>query len=311
MSLDANADSGGLVVVPKLTIVFVNYNTADLLARALDSLNRHRPDFPVEVIVVDNGSCPAMTNDEGRMTNGVRLVRNPENRGYGAAANQGIALAQGVYVAIANTDIEFLDGTLERLTDFLDRNPDAGIVAPQFLWPDLTPQPSARRYPRLDFVFAGRRSLVTRLFPNRRKSREFLYAGIENSPTAVPVEVAIGAFVVARCELLQALHGFDESYFMFIEDVDLCQRVARAGKGVYVLPQARMIHLGGAARSRASAAIDFIRLRSFYHYFQRERQLPRVLLLPLFAFYLVLVLTGRMLGIREWEYRTRGKREAA
>jgi GT2 family glycosyltransferase len=219
-----------------------------MLRGALDSLNRYPPQYPVEVIVVDNASQPPIADGDWPMTNELKLVRNLENRGYGAAANQGIALARGKYVAIANADIEFLDGTLDRLVDFLDRNPDAGVVAPQFLWSDMTPQPSARRFPRLDFVFAGRRSVVTRFFPNRRKVREFLYAGIEDSPVAVPVEVAIGAFLVAPRVVLEAVQGFDESYFMFVEDADLCRRVSQAGKGVFVLPPVRMIHHCGAAR---------------------------------------------------------------
>jgi N-acetylglucosaminyl-diphospho-decaprenol L-rhamnosyltransferase len=303
MPADSVPCAGDSSASPVLTIVFVNYNTTGMLRGALDSLFRHPPTYPVEVVVVDNASQPPPADGDWLSSANLRLVMNQENRGYGAAANQGIALARGRYVAIANTDIEFVDGTLDRLTSFLDRNPQAGIVAPQFLWPDLTPQPSARRYPSLEYVFSGRRSLLTRLFPNRRKTQEFLYAGIENSPAAVPVEVAIGAFLVAPRDLLRESGGFDESYFMFIEDVDLCQRVAQRGRGVFVLPQARMIHYGGAARAKATASMDFARLKSFYRYFRREPKLPRAVLLFLFSCYLVLLLTGRAMGIREWEYR--------
>jgi GT2 family glycosyltransferase len=335
---------------PVLSIVFVNRNTSDLLAGALDSLKANLPDFPVEVIVVDNGSSGerraasgerrALGNRRSSFVVPFTLIANRQNLGYGAAANQGIALARGEFIAVANPDIRFLPQTLDRLVEFLRADSGRGIVAPQFLWPDLTPQPSARRFPRLGYVLSGRRSplrrpasgarrpsrIVQRRTMNESTKNEFLYPGIEDSAEAAPVEVVIGAFLVAPRSLLLELGGFDESYFMFVEDVDLCRRAQELGRGVYVLPQARMIHLGGASRQAEDSWVEFIRLRSFYSYFRREyrpasgvrrpasvgvRPSPvprppssfRFMLLPLFSIYLAVLLAGRLLGLREWEHR--------
>lgn len=127
---------------PVLSIVFVNFNTVALLEQAMRSLLTNAPEFPLEVIVVDNGSTDraelAQAAHRTWRTFPVRWLCNRRNRGYGAAANQGIALARGEFVAIANTDIRFLHGTLNLLIDFLREHVEAGIVAPQFLWGDMT-----------------------------------------------------------------------------------------------------------------------------------------------------------------------------
>jgi hypothetical protein len=295
---------------PRLSIVFINYNTTDLLAAALDSLAECRPGFPVEVIVVDNASQDRADLTGTGWNGSLRVIRNERNLGYGRAANQGIRRAQGDFVAIANPDLVFLPGVLDRLVEFLDSRPDAGIVSPQFLWADMSAQPSARRMPSLRYAFSGRRSVLTRLFPGRRSTQEFLYAGIEDAEQAVPVEAVIGAFMVCPRALIETLGGFDERYFMFVEDIDLCRRVSRLGRGVYVLPRARMIHLGGAAREKAEAWIDHARLRSFYSFLKAESR-TRVLLLALFSGYLALLLAGRALGLREWEYSFRARAGAA
>jgi GT2 family glycosyltransferase len=109
--------------------------------------------------------------------------------------------------------------------------------------------------------------------------------------------------MVAPRALLQELHGFDEEYFFYVEDVDLCQRVALAGKQVYLLPQARMVHYLGPSRRSTGSFAEFQRLRSFYRYFRKTyAHLPVGLFLFLFACYLALIEGGSVLGIREWEY---------
>lgn len=288
-----------------LSIVFVNYNLPELLQEALESLARYRPDFPIEVIVVDNGSQQPFPQAwaDGLNLPKIRWIRNLTNRGYGPAANQGIAVARGRYVAISGTDVLFRESVLEKLVTFLDEHPEAGIVSPQLLWADGKPQPTARRFPRLRYLLAGRRSLLSWLLPRSRLVRDFTYAGIEASSTAVCVEAVIGAFLVARRGLLQKLGGFDERFFFYVEDVDLCERAARLDERTYLLPQAQMIHHLGLCRRHKGIFAEFQRLRSFYQYFRKTYPgLPVVFLLTLFAGQLALLSAGEILGLREWEY---------
>lgn len=285
---------------PKLSIVFVNHDSPELLAKAIETLYAHRPSFPIETIVVDNASNEKPPVERFPDT---RWIFNRKNRGYAAAANQGSAIAQGEYVAIANTDIEFLPGTVDRTVEFLQTHPDAGVVSPQLLWPDMTPQPSVRRFPRLKYLLAGRRSPLRRFARTLRSDREFLYAGVEQSPEPVPVEVVTGAFLGARTDFLRSLGGFDEQYVFYVEDIDLCRRVMQAGKKVYLLPQVRVVHHLGRARRRLGARAEVQRLRSFYRYFRNHypRRLAGMFLF-IFAGYLALIQGGSTLGIREWEY---------
>lgn len=310
MSLDGNADAGRPMVVPKLTIVFVNYNTAGLLRQALASLAERPTRFGIEVIVVDNAS----TEDGGLERAGFalpfRLICNRTNRGYGAAANQGIAQARGAYVAVANTDIKFIDNSVEQLVQFLQEEPAAGIVSPLLLWADLTPQSPARRFPRIRYLFAGRRSVVSTLFPNWRRSQEFTYAGIEHSPGPVEVEAVFGTFMVAPRQLLLDLSGFDERYAFYVEDVDLCRRVHEAGRKVFVLPQARVIHYLGWARHRRGMAAEFWRVRGFCRYFRVNYPKLSGLLFFLFAAYLVMLYSANILGLREPEHSLPRARQA-
>jgi N-acetylglucosaminyl-diphospho-decaprenol L-rhamnosyltransferase len=310
MSFDGNADAGGPMVEPKLTIVFVNYNTAGLLREALASLAEHPARFGIEVIVVDNASTEDGGLERADFALPFRVIRNRTNRGYGAAANQGIFQARGAYVAVANTDIKFIDHSVEQLVQFLQEEPAAGIVSPLFLWSDLTPQSPARRFPRLRYLFAGRRSVVSTLLPNRRRSQEFTYAGIEQSPGPVEVEAVFGTFMVAPRQLLLDLSGFDERYVFYVEDVDLCRRVHEAGRKVFVFPQARVIHYLGWARHRRGMAAEFWRVRGFCRYFRVNYPKLSGLLFLLFAAYLAMLYSASILGLREPERSLQRTRQA-
>lgn len=311
MPANTSLSAGGTEAAPELTIVFINYNTAGLLSEALASLAEHRPQFGIEVVVVDNASTESCSLESADFALPFRLIQNRTNRGYGAAANQGIAEARGEYVAVANTDIKFLDDSVEQLVRFLQAEPAAGIVSPLFLWADLTPQSPARRFPRIRYLLAGRRSPVRALFPNWRTTREFTYAGIERSPGPVEVEAVFGTFMVAPRRLLLDLGGFDERYVFYVEDVDLCRRVHEAGRKVFVLPQARIIHYLGWARHRRGMAAEFWRVRGFCRYFRVNYPRLSGLLFLLFAAYLVMLYSARILGLREPEHSLQSARQAS
>jgi hypothetical protein len=302
MPVDISSSASGADVAPKLTIVFINYNTAGLLREALASLAEHSARFGIEVIVVDNASTEDGGLERADFALPFRIIRNRTNRGYGTAANQGIAQARGAYVAVANTDIKFIDNSVELLVHFLQEESAAGIVSPLFLWADLTPQSPARRLPRIRYLFAGRRSVISTLFPNWRRSQEFTYAGIEQNPGPVEVEAVFGTFMVAPRRLLLDLNGFDERYAFYVEDVDLCRRVHEAGRKVFVLPQARVVHYLGWARHRRGMAAEFWRVRGFCRYFRVNYPKLSGLLFFLFAAYLVMLYSANILGLREPEH---------
>jgi len=290
---------------PDLSIVFVNYNSTRYLESALESLRRNPPESSVELLVVDNASRDRDELARVCSAAGARLIRLRRNVGYGAAANQGFKQACGRYVAVANTDIEFTAGAVNGIVRFLDDCPDAGVVAPQLLYPDLTLHPTARRFPRLRYALAGRRSLLRRLKPENMATRRFLYGDVGPGSQPVAVESVVGTFCVFRREALEQSAGFDERFFMFAEDVDICRRIGRSWR-VFLLPGAKVVHAVGQARRRSPAFSEFHRIRSHRLFVEEGASWPARLLVDLAAAaYLALLLSAGMLGLGEHEYTWR------
>ena len=288
---------------PDLTIVFINYNSARLLERALSSLRAAEPTLDIETLVVDNGSRDRAELVEVCRSQRARLVLLGRNAGYGAAFNRGYRYASGRYVAVANPDLVFSTPAATGLVRFLDEHPEAGAVSPQLRYPDGVPQPSARRLPRLRYVLAGRRSPLAHIFPRYTPARDFLYADVHLAAGPVPVEAVIGTLVAFRRSALEQVSGFDEGFFMYAEDMDICRRLGRSGWSVYLDPRLTVEHFYGGVRRRFQQFGDYQRLKALMRYFTLSRGRPaRLALRVAFAAYLFLSEAGWLVGLREFEY---------
>ncbi len=290
-------------MAPALTVVFVNYNSTRELAGALASLPEACRGLEFEVVVADNRSGDPEALKQTCRRYGARLMLLPRNLGYGAAANRGFRRAAGRYVAVANPDLVFTPGAVKSLVGFLEEHPEAGVVGPQLLYPDGTPQPSARRFPRLRYVLAGRRSPLLRLFPRYSLSREFLYQDADREELPVPVEAVIGTFMVFRRTALDVVRGFDERFFMFAEDMDICRRLHEGGWQVYLDPRVRIEHYYGGVRRRYRRFSEYQRLKALCQFLCLGRNaVSRTLLAFACACYLVAVEAGLLLGLGEYEH---------
>lgn len=288
---------------PDLTIVFINYNSAGLLDRALASLRAAEPLSRVEALVVDNGSRDRTELAAVCRRHEARLVLLGRNAGYGTAFNRGYKYASGRYVAVANPDVVFSTPAATALVRFMDEHAEAGAVSPQLRYPDGTPQPSARRLPRFRFILAGRRSPLVHIFPQYAPARDFLYADAHLASGPVPVEAVIGTLVVFRRSALDEVSGFDEGFFMYAEDMDICCRLGRSGWCVYLDPRVTIEHFYGGVRRGFQQFGDFQRLKALMRYFSLGRGWPaRVALRTAFAAYLFLSEAGWLVGLREFEY---------
>jgi N-acetylglucosaminyl-diphospho-decaprenol L-rhamnosyltransferase len=269
----------------------------------LATLAASEPAGSVEAVVVDNASRDRDELMELCRRRTARLLSLGRNVGYGAAFNRGARFARGRYVAVANPDLAFPAGSVAALVRFLDTNPEAGVVAPQMMYPDGTAQPSARRLPRPRYVLSGRRSPLARLFPGMASSREFLYTGAELRSEPLAVEAVIGAFAVFRRQALEQVGGFDEGFFMYAEDMDICRRVTRNGWGVFLDPRVRIEHFYGGVRKARPAFSDHQRLKALCRFFCLGRTPPaRFLITAAFAAYLMISQAVRAAGLREHEY---------
>jgi hypothetical protein len=189
------------------------------------------------------------------------------------------------------------------LVRFMDEHPEAGAVSPQLHYADGTPQPSARRLPRLRYVLAGRRSPLARILPRYAPARDFQYADAHLAAEPVSVEAVIGTFVVFRRAALDHVAGFDEGFFMYAEDMDICRRLRQSGWKVYLDPRVTVEHFYGGVRRRFQRFGDYQRLKALMRYFCLGRGGPaRLVLRVAFAAYLFLSEAGWLVGVSEFEY---------
>ncbi len=234
-----------------LSIVIVSWNVQGYLRRCLDSLRAdlsQNPDH--EVIVVDNdstdGSIAMLEHDFPEVT----LIRNQENVGFARANNQALKLSRGQFVLLLNPDTEVQEGSIRALISFLESHPQVGIVGPKLLNPDGTPQGSGVNLPSLSGSLLG--------YFRIKKEVTGTYHIHADHPVAV--KALVGACLLVRREVLEQVGGFDEDYFMYVEEIDWCYRVGQAGWLIYYVPSAVICHHGGQSTARVTAKM-YVALR--------------------------------------------------
>jgi N-acetylglucosaminyl-diphospho-decaprenol L-rhamnosyltransferase len=226
----------------RMAVAIINWNTRDLLRAALTSCLAERPE---EVVVVDNGSYDGSIDMVRREFPSVRLKVLPSNPGYGAASNIAFRLCTAPNVLLLNSDIEIRPGALAALTRALDERPHVGVVGPRLENPDGSLQRSVFPFPSPYISFLKRQPLaavVSRL-PGLREHYPLNFK--HDRERRVPW--VLGAAQAIRREAFDAVGGFDESYVMYFEEVDLCYRMRRAGWETWFDPSATIMHVGGAA----------------------------------------------------------------
>jgi GT2 family glycosyltransferase len=256
-------------VNPKLSVILVNYNGEEYLKSCFASIEHFLHNIPHEICVVDNASKDeslAFLRDEYPH---VQIIENPENLGFAAAMNQGIAATQAPYVLWLNPDSELLDNGFEVLLAHMDAHPKTGILGPQILNPDLSVQLSCRSFPSYETALFNRYSLLSRLFPDNPISRKYLKSGW-NHQTISETDWVSGACALVRRRMLEEIGLLDEKYFMYCEDVDLCRRAWQAGWKVEYHPGAHVMHhIAGSSRKVKRKMIGEHH-RSMWHYYKKH-----------------------------------------
>jgi GT2 family glycosyltransferase len=223
------------------SIIIVNWNVCALLRRCLASVPEAAgPDVRYEVIVVDNAShddSVAMVRAEFPQ---VRLLANPTNRGFSGGNNDGIRLSRGRTLLLLNPDTEMQPGALAALLATLDGAPDVGMVGPRLLNSDGSTQPSRRRFPTLATALLESTPLQP-YFPDHPLLRRY-YLADQPEDQEHDVDWITGACMLVRRSVIEQVGGFDEGYFMYSEELDLCRRIKRAGWRIVYQPAAVVIH---------------------------------------------------------------------
>jgi N-acetylglucosaminyl-diphospho-decaprenol L-rhamnosyltransferase len=255
-------------------VICVTYNPGpelDDLARSLRDATTH----PVHLVLVDNGSRDDRP-ERVAQAHGGRVLRTGENLGYGRAANAGAAEGDEPWLVVVNPDIVWEPGSLDTLLDAAARHPAAGAFGPVLLNLDGTVYPSARELPSL--TQGAGHALFARLWPGNPWTRAYQRRQESAEATERYAGWLSGACLLVRREAFTAVGGFDPAYFMFFEDVDLGERLGRAGWRNLYVPTARVTHVGGTSwRDRPARMISAHHAsarRYLHHRYDRWYQWP-------------------------------------
>jgi hypothetical protein len=252
----------------KVSIVIVSWNVKSYLIDCIESILRYPAACTVEIIVVDNASTDGTAEAVREKFPSVCVIANAENTGFARANNQGAAAATGEYLFILNPDTLLPADTLDTLVAFMDRAPDIAMCGPRVLNDDRTIQRSVRGFPTWSAAF-GRYTILKYLglfkaSLERWRCRRFDYN------TQADVEQLIGAALLIRRTVFERLGGFDERFFMYYEEVDLCRRLKEQGLRVVYTPCAELIHLGGKSAKQIPAKKRFMTLESLLQYLEKH-----------------------------------------
>lgn len=248
--------------VPGLSAVVVNWNARDVLLECVRSLRAAGVD---DVVVVDNassdGSAEAVEHSYG--DGGVSVVRTGANLGFGAGANRGAAVARGEALLICNADVAVDPAAPATLAATLLADPGVGVVGPLIENPDGTVYPSPRRFP--SFVDALGHAALSMAWPANPFTRRYRQLDLDRS-VAGPADWVSGSCFAARRDVWDELGGFDEGFYMYMEDVDLCRRVWAGGRRVVFEPNARVVHVQGRSTDQRPYRMIVAHHRSMARY---------------------------------------------
>lgn len=251
-------------VAPQLRVVVVTYSPGRALESFLASLERATTE-PYEVVLADNGSTDG-TPEAAAASGRARLIRTGGNLGYGGAANVGAATATAPWLLVANPDLTFAPGALDALFATAARWPGAGALGPAILTPDGALYPSARAIPSLGRGIGH--ALCGWWWPTNPWTAA--YRRERGRPVEGPCGWLSGSCLLVRREAFRAVDGFDPGYFMYFEDLDLCERLGRAGWRCVYAPTAVVTHHGGHATRREPARMQRAHHASAYRYLARR-----------------------------------------
>jgi N-acetylglucosaminyl-diphospho-decaprenol L-rhamnosyltransferase len=232
-----------------LPVVTVTYSPGPHLDRFLATLS-HATERPVSVLIADNGSTDGAPEAALERYPGVRVFSTGSNLGYGSAVNRAIAKLDDAdeWVVVANPDVQWGPGSIDALVEAAARWPRAATLGPLINDPDGSVYPSARHLPSL--VRGGMHAIVGPIWKNNPWSSAYRQELLE--PSERPVGWLSGSCLLVRRAAFEQIGGFDERYFMYMEDVDLGDRFGKAGwLNVYV-PSAEVLHHKGHATARES-----------------------------------------------------------
>ncbi len=259
-----------------ISLIIVNWNTKALLRDCLTSIVRTVQNIAYEIIVVDNGSQDGSASMVRQEFPQAIAIENKVNKGFAAANNQALAVMQGRYALLLNSDTVLAEQAVDKLFRFMEGNPRAAMACGQLLNANGSRQNSIAAFPSL-FTLMTNASLLEYLWPSRYPSKRYTYQN------PVEIDSGIGACLLVRKETLDEVGPLDERYFFFFEETDWAYRMRKAGWKIFHVPGAFIYHFQGQSIGRDSRSrIEFYRSR--YQFFRKWRSRPSFEVLRLVIF---------------------------
>jgi N-acetylglucosaminyl-diphospho-decaprenol L-rhamnosyltransferase len=250
-----------------LDVVIVSYRSRALLSRCLDSLRAHPPGCPMQVTVVDNASGDGTAEMVGAEYPEVELIASTANQGFAAATNLGASRGRAPYLLALNPDTEVTDGALDTVLAVFEEHPEVAIAGPRLQLPDGSLDHAAKRsFPTPlsalgHFTGVGRRSGAT------GRLAEYRAPSVESGP----VDAVNGAFMLIRRSAFERAGGFDEGYWMYMEDLDLSYTLAQEGSISWYEPAATVLHVkGGTTGGERSVRLNWAFHRGMFRFYRKH-----------------------------------------
>jgi N-acetylglucosaminyl-diphospho-decaprenol L-rhamnosyltransferase len=241
----------------RVTVIIVNYNTPHLTRELIESVAAASSETDYNIVVVDNSSTPDGRYYPGEGGN-ERVLHLNRNIGFGRAVNLAARMSQVPYLLLANSDCRVTRNVIGSMIDFLDDNSTCAACSPKVISPRGQVHSTIRRMPNHANIISSRGSL----WP-------FSHGGytVVADDSRKKVEAMSATFMMVRRELFEQVGGFDESYFMYVEDTDLCRRFSALGKDLIYLGDLQVLHRWGSSTRQRPLRMKFEHHRSIRRYF--------------------------------------------
>jgi GT2 family glycosyltransferase len=265
-----------------LTIGIVNYNTKEDLKNCIKSIWQNPPKCDYQIIVVDNNSRDGSRKLLKHLKEkNIKCILNNENSGFGRACNQIAKIQNSSYILFINPDVKISKNAIDKLIKFSEKNEKAGITTGKLLFPDGSFQLSCRKFPTILRVLSGRESLLRKIFPNNVISKEYLMSGLDYNKIQFP-DCVRGAVMLFRSDVFKKIGGFDEKFFLYFEDTDICLRLRKKGYEIAYLPEAVFYHELGSSTKKEKLRTKICINISMFHYIRKHMNYNSLLLSLLF-----------------------------
>lgn len=269
-----------------VSIILVNYKTKDLTINCIESIYEKTKDLNFEIFVVDNNSDDGSIEAIEEKFSDIKIIKNQENYGFGKANNIAIKVAKGKYIFCLNTDTLLINNAIKNLFDFMEDNNTIGACGGNLYDAQNNPVMCYSDFPNL-WNCTSLSWLIRKVIPSARN---------KTVKKVKEVDFVAGADIFFRKDVLDKIGLFDEKFFMYCEEVDLCKRIKDNGYSIKIVPEAQIIHLAGKSSTNFWRNTK-MRVKSKYIYARKHQSLLDIYSMKIS--YLIMHTIGYLLGFNK------------